>query len=106
VSEKIPSRLLPEVDCITVLRKCERSRYTEAIRKLTRKYARFSFSFGNKFLWGTLERSTLCLLGYSNVEVKTAKKWLSLSVYPVVFCDSGGEAPHILFFSLDVVCLL
>ena len=55
---------------------------------------------------GTLERSTLCLLGYSNVEVKTEKRCLSLIVYPIVFCGSGGEAPHILFFSLDVVGVL
>ena len=46
VSEKTPSRLLPEADCITVLRKCKRSRYAEAIRQLTRKYTRLSFAFG------------------------------------------------------------
>lgn len=68
VSEKTPSQLLPEADCITVLRKCKSSRDAEAIHQLTRKHARVSFAFG-KILMGKLERITLRMTaGYSNVE--------------------------------------
>jgi len=78
MSEKTPSQLLLEADCITASRKCKSSRDTEAIRRLTRKYVSFSFAFGEKILMGKLERSILCLQDYSNVEVKTEKKMFDL----------------------------
>jgi hypothetical protein len=55
---------------------------------------------------GKLERNTLCLQDYSNVEVKTEKRCLILSLRLVVFCASGDEILHILFLALDLVGVL